>query len=125
MEQTGKIYKINDLEQISEKFKKREFVLEISNNPAYVEKVLFTLAQDRVDLIENYKTGDEITVSINLKGKEWTNPKDGVVRFFNTLDVWKITAASAQGSANSSQKEEDITERVPSTGTDTDDDLPF
>jgi len=125
MEQTGKIYKINDLEQISEKFKKREFVLEISNNPAYVEKVLFTLAQDRVDLIENYKTGDEITVSINLKGKEWTNPKDGVVRFFNTLDVWKITAASSQGSANSSQKEEDITERVPSTGTDTDDDLPF
>ena len=40
---TGKIYQINETQQITEKFSKREFVLELSNNPAYVEKVLFTL----------------------------------------------------------------------------------
>ena len=81
---TGKIYQINETQQITEKFSKREFVLELSNNPAYVEKVLFTLTRDKIDSINEYKVGDTINVKYNLKGREWTSPQ-GDVKFFNTF----------------------------------------
>ena len=34
--------------------------------------------------------GDQVEVSFNLNGREWVNPK-GESKFFNTLDVWKIS----------------------------------
>ena len=33
-------------------------------------------------------------VSINVRGRKWTD-KEGNDRFFNTLEVWKITNESA------------------------------
>ena len=32
----------------------------------------------------------------NLRGREWTNP-EGVVKHFNSIDAWKITANSNGG----------------------------
>jgi len=115
----GKIYQIKEVEKITEKFSKREFVLEISNNPAYVEKVLFTLIMDKTDLIDNYKVGDSITVNYNLKGREWTSPQ-GDVRFFNTLEVWKIS----EGESKVEQPTQEDLKNVVSNDEDGDD-LPF
>lgn len=126
MEVTGKFYKIQDVQEITEKFKKKEFVLEMSTNPAYVEKVIFQLSQDRVDLIDSYKEGDEVKVHYNLKGREWTSPK-GEVKFFNTLDVWKVEDVSSESNDNPQRNEEDLTKRVDlnENSSDDDDDLPF
>jgi hypothetical protein len=102
---TGKIYQINETQQITEKFSKREFVLELSNNPAYVEKVLFTLTRDKIDSINEYKVGDTINVKYNLKGREWTSPK-GDVKFFNTLEVWNISSSSDEAKSSESQNDD-------------------
>lgn len=127
MEEKGKFYKIKDTQVISEKFKKREFVLEVSNNPAYVQKVLFQLTQDKVDMIEGFNEGDEVKVYFNLQGKEWTSPK-GEVKFFNTLDVWKLESLNETGGSNnnSTHNDEELTTKVDlNSPVEDDDDLPF
>ena len=75
--------------QVSEKFKKREFVITIDTNSNYPEHVSFQLAQDKVSLIDTLQVGEEIKVHFNLKGREWNSPQ-GETRYFNTLDAWKI-----------------------------------
>ena len=90
----GTVKVINAEQVISEKFKKREFVIE-DNSGQYPQVILFQLAQDKTSLIEPFSEGNEVTVYFNLRGREWTSPKDGQVRFFNTLDAWKIEGAAA------------------------------
>lgn len=119
----GKIYKILDTQQVTEKFRKREFVLEVTNNPAYVQKVLFTLILDNVSMLDGFSVGEEVSVKFNLKGKEWTSP-NGDVKYFNTLEAETITSNSSGG--GQAQNDGDLMKRVDtdSSGSD-DDDLPF
>jgi len=42
-------------------------------------------------LFNNFRPGQPLTVSINLRGREWTNPQ-GEVKVFNTLQCWKVTS---------------------------------
>jgi len=100
---SGKITVIFETAQINETFKKREFVIEYSDNSQYAEFIKFELFQDKCDLINDFNVGDEVEVAFNLKGRKWTDPK-GVDKYFNTLQAWKLdkkgTAAPAQeGSA--------------------------
>jgi len=103
----GKIKTINATEVVTEKFKKREFVL-IDNSGQYEQIIQFQAMQDRVDMLDNFKEGDNVNVFFNLRGRQWTNPQDEV-KTFNTLDAWKIE----------SETPGEIKESGP------DDDLPF
>ncbi len=93
MDITGIIKVKNDERVVSEKFKKRDFVL-TDNSSQYPQHVLFQLAQDKTSLIDQYNVGDEIKVHFNLRGREWTDPK-GEVKYFNTLDAWRIEGISS------------------------------
>jgi len=84
----------SDERQVSDTFKVREFVL-TDNSSQYPQHLQFQLVQDKCTLLDNINVGSEITVNFNLRGREWTS-KEGVVKYFNTLDAWKI---EAQGSA--------------------------
>lgn len=105
-------------QQVSEKFKKREFVLS-DNSPSYPQTVLFQLTQDRCSLIENVNVGQEITVHFQLKGREWKNPQ-GEVKYFNSLDVFRIEKGQSAGA--SAQEPSFSNESLVPTP---DDDLPF
>jgi hypothetical protein len=85
----GKIIAITETVQVSDKFKKREIVLE--DNGTYPQTICFQLAQDKCDLVNPLIIGQMATVHYNLRGKSWTNPQ-GETKYFNTLDVWKIEA---------------------------------
>jgi len=117
MKISGVIYNIGDTQNISDKFKKRDFVLEIKNNEAYVQKVLFTLILDKVDTIDSCKVGDQVEVDFNLQGKEWTSPS-GEVKFFNTLSVYGITKKQKVETLNAAE----VQNRVDVQNQD---DLPF
>lgn len=84
----GKIKVINEIQEISEKFKKREFVV-TDTSSMYPQDVMFQSVQDKCAMLEGYSVEDEVEVSFNLRGREWTSP-DGVVKYFNTLDAWRI-----------------------------------
>jgi translation initiation factor IF-3 len=87
MEVIGKIKVINDTIKVSEKFSKREFV--ITTEDLYPQDVQFQLTQDKCTLLDMFKTGDNVKVSFNLRGREWISPQ-GEIKYFNTLEVWKI-----------------------------------
>ncbi len=94
----GRIVDIFDTTQVSEKFRKREFVIEFAENPQYPEFVKFELVQDKCDLIDNFREGEEVDVSFNLRGRAWTN-QQGVKNYFNSLQAWRIQPAGQVASA--------------------------
>jgi hypothetical protein len=92
----GKIHKIFNTQKVSDTFKKREFVVEYRENPQYAEYLKFELIQDKCDLLDSLKEGQEADVYFNLKGREWVNPKGEKV-YFNSLQAWRIE--SMEGSS--------------------------
>ena len=98
---TGILKVKNSEVQVSERFKKREFVLTTEPGSQYPQSVQFQLAQDKCSLINDYNIGEEIKVHFNLRGREWV--KEGQeVKYFNTLDAWRIERV---GTSNNSSNQ--------------------
>lgn len=85
---TGNVKVINPTQVVSDKFRKREIVV-TDNSGQYPQDVLFQLTQDKVELADSLAVNDTVNVSFFLRGREWTSPQ-GEVRYFNSLDIWKI-----------------------------------
>ena len=92
IEATGKLHTIFETKQVSERFSKREFVVELADNPKYPQTVLFQLTGDRVSQLDGMNVGDQVRIEFSLRGREWRSPS-GEVKYFNSLDVWKIEPA--------------------------------
>jgi len=105
MTATGQLIEIFDTQQVTDKFAKREFVVEMGNNPQYPETVIFQLVQDKCDLLDGYKKGDQIEVGFDLKGRKWTN-KEGIDKYFNSLQAWKLNKVGAQQAAPAQQEDD-------------------
>ncbi|GAA0876654.1 hypothetical protein GCM10009118_30640 [Wandonia haliotis] len=118
----GNIKVINDTQVISEKFRKREFVV-TDNSGQYPQDVLFQLTQDKTDLLNDMQLNEMVSVSFFIRGREWTSPS-GEVRYFNSLDVWKIEKQSGgmPTPQDMSPASSDSAETFVEEG---DDDLPF
>lgn len=98
---TGTIYRIEETVQVSEKFKKREFVLvttEEINAKTYFNYVKMQLVQNKCDLLDYYAEGEEVTVSFNVKGNKWE--KDGKENFITNLDAWRIESTGTKPTGN-------------------------
>ena len=85
-----------DTQQKTERFRLREFVIELADNPRYPQYVQFQLTGDRCENLDGFNVGDEVRVEFSLRGREWTSPK-GDVRYFNSLDVWTIERVGGAG----------------------------
>ena len=72
-------------------FKSRKVWVIDDENADYPQTLEVEVAQDKVNLFNNFRPGQPLTVSINLRGREWTNPQ-GEVKVFNTLQCWKVTS---------------------------------
>lgn len=88
LELKGTIKKIGDIQTFASGFQKREFVLLTSEQ--YAQPIMIELLQDKVDIIEPFKVGDEAEVGINISGREWVSPQ-GETKYFNSIKGWKIT----------------------------------
>ena len=122
----GKIKVINETQVISEKFKKREFVV-TDTSSMYPQDVMFQSVQDKCDMLNGYAVEDQVEVSFNLRGREWTSP-DGVVKYFNTLDAWRIEKMGQGGgipAAGPSDMSLDAKPSASAEGSGEKDDLPF
>jgi hypothetical protein len=94
IEAIGKLHTIFDTKQVSERFSKREFVVELADNPKYPQTVLFQLTGDRCAQLDGMNVGDQVRIEFSLRGREWRSPS-GDVKYFNSLDVWKVEPARA------------------------------
>lgn len=91
MEISGKIEFLGADEVVSASFTKRDIV--ITTPEQYPQSILIQFTQDKCDLLDKYKVGDEVEISINLRGRKWTNA-EGVDKWFNTIQGWKIKKLS-------------------------------
>lgn len=96
---TGTLHLINDTQQISARFQKREFVVELADNPRYPQLVQFQLTGDRCSNLDGFKVGDPVDLDFSLRGREWRSPR-GEIKYFNSLDVWTIEHAGASAGAD-------------------------
>ena len=92
---SGTLKVLNPTVQVSEKFSKREFVVTESSS-MYPQDIMFQLTQDKCSLLDGYNVNDQIEVSFNLRGREWTSPQ-GEVKYFNSLDAWRLDRVGAGG----------------------------
>lgn len=112
---SGKIKVKNDTQQVSDKFRKREFVVTDSSGN-YPQDIQMQLTQDNVSNLDPISVGDDVNVSFFIRGREWTNPQ-GEVKYFNSLDVWKIEKIGSSQPKTETHKAELLE--------DDDDQLPF
>lgn len=95
MEVNGKIKVINPEQQVSTSFRKRELV--VVTEEQYPQFISINFVQDKCDLLNNYRVGEQVKVSINLRGREWVNPQ-GETKYFNDIQGWKIEKVNASPS---------------------------
>jgi hypothetical protein len=93
---TGKVIDILPAIQVSDKFKKREFVIEkkdTGGSGVFIDYIKFQLLQDRCDLINESYMNEDVKVTFNIKGNKWE--RDGKVNYFTNLDAWKLERLQA------------------------------
>jgi hypothetical protein len=92
---TGRVVDVMPVNQVSDKFKKREFVIEkkdTGGSAVFIDYIKFQLVQDKCDLINESFINEEVKISFNLRGNRWE--RDGRVNYFTNLDAWKIERVS-------------------------------
>ena len=89
---SGRLAERFETQKVSDRFQKREFVLEIKStgNTGYefVDFIKFQATQDKCSLLDQFGINDEVKVSFNLKGRKWE--RDGQVSYFTNLEAWRV-----------------------------------
>src|SRR5690606_13961044 len=94
MEVVGKVRMIDQIKEVgSNGCRKRDIV--ITTEAQYTQHISIQFVQDKVNLLDAFKPGDDVRVSINLRGREWVNPQGETV-YFNTIQGWKIEKLVAE-----------------------------
>ena len=88
MEVLGKIKIIGDIKTFGDNgFRKREVV--ITTQEQYPQHLLIEFIQDRCELLDSFNVGENVKISINLRGRDWENP-EGEIKYFNSIHGWRI-----------------------------------
>ena len=59
---------------------------------------VFARTVKKTSELDKYKEGDKVQVNINIRGREWQSPQ-GEVKYFNSIQGWRISAMEAAGGA--------------------------
>ena len=83
----GYIEEIQPLETFSSGFRKQCLI--IKTEGTYPQVISIEFLQDKVDLLNSYKKGENVSVSYNINGRPWTSPQ-GETKYFNSIVGWRI-----------------------------------
>lgn len=125
---SGTVRKVDTEEiSVSASFTKRELVVTTEEQYPQHISIDFTQGKCNSDL-DRLEIGSKVSVSVNLRGREWTNPQ-GEVKYFNQITGWKVShnttpvaaqpaapaqaaqaeaPAAAQTAANFNEEDEDV-----------------
>lgn len=93
MEVQGKVKMVGETQTFgSNGFRKREIV--VTTDEQYPQHIMIEFIQDKTDLLNNYQVGQDVKISINLRGREWVNPQ-GETKYFNSIQGWRIENVAA------------------------------
>ena len=86
-ELTGKIKLIQETRTFDSGFQKREMVVTVDEG-RYPQDINIEFVQDKIALLDALTPGQEVTVTFDLRGREYNG------RYYNNLNGWKIDAAA-------------------------------
>jgi len=109
MEVTGKILKVGETQEFgSNGFKKRQVVvnevIEIQDKK-YDNPVLIEFVQKNCDKLDGFSVGDEVTVDINIRGREYK--KDGETKYFTSVQGWRVQSVEGNTQASPVEAEQE------------------
>ena len=90
MKVTGRIHFVGAIRKVSDKFKSKDVV--ILTEDKYPQYITIQFTQEKTELISQNNIGEQVEVSINLRGREWKSPT-GEIKYFNTIEGWQINTA--------------------------------
>ncbi len=123
MEVLGKIKKIDETKTFGTNgFRKREMV--VTTDEQYPQMIMVEFIQDKCDLLNSFNVGDDVKISINLRGREWVNP-EGEAKYFNSIQGWRIEKTMTNESGETAPLEAQTFEPATSVDENEPDDLPF
>ncbi len=96
MEVQGRIKMVGETQTFGNNgFRKREIV--VTTEEQYPQHIMVEFVQDKTELLNSYKEGQQVKISINLRGREWVNPQ-GETKYFNSIQGWRIEALQPEAS---------------------------
>ncbi len=113
---TGKIKIIQEAKIFDSGFTKREMVV-IVEDGRYPQEINIEFVQDKVSLLDPLQAGQEVTVTFDIRGREYNG------RYFNNLQGWKI-ATTSQKTAFTNETEPTMPDHFTSSNFD-EGDIPF
>ena len=123
MELQGKIKMIGTTATFgSNGFRKRELVIETDEQ--YKQTILIEFVQDKTDLLDSFKVGEDAKVGINVRGREWVNPQ-GETKYFNSIQGWNINKTASDKLAEGAKIIDYSFEPAGDLDEDDTDDMPF
>lgn len=83
LEVKGKIKSIGPVYEISQSFSKQALI--VTTDEQYPQDILIEFHNDNTDKLHGFHPGQQVTVGINLRGKQANNGK-----YYNTIVGWWI-----------------------------------
>ena len=123
MELLGKIKLIGDIKTYGDNgFRKRELVL--TTEEQYPQHILIEFIQNNCELLDNYGIGQTVRIGINIRGREWESPDQGI-KYFNSIQGWRIESLDDQVMDSAPEDLPIESDNPPKDDDLTEDDLPF
>lgn len=131
----GFLTKVFDVQQVTEKFSKCEFVIQTPDD-RYPQTIKMEAQNSYIDLLLAFPVGSFLKIKYDLKGREYQKDT-GEVQYFNTAVAWRFENMNPlaqntqqkpleQGNDTPPQKQpESVTTAPPKVQANGDDDLPF
>lgn len=93
MELNGSVHLIGQTETVGNNgFTKRQLV--IATSEQYVQYIPIDFVKDKTSVLDNFKVGDNVNVSVNVRGSEYNG------KYYVNLQGWKINKSANDVSVN-------------------------
>lgn len=89
------------------KTQKKSLIL--TTEDRYPQTLEIEFLNDKINVLQGYDQGEKVEIGINIRGREWTSPKNEV-KYFTSLSGWKIdrTVGLTNATQNQDRKETQV-----------------
>lgn len=98
-ELSGTVKVVFELQTFSSGFSKRELVVSVPDG-SYTQDISLEFIKDKADLIDDLRVGEQVTISFNIKGREYNG------RYYNNLQGWKVVSQNMTNSSENKSEQQ-------------------
>lgn len=88
LEVVGKVYFKSEIELIGANQMKKQIIV-VDTGGEFAQKIPVEFIKDKVDLLNNLQIGQQVKVSVNVRGNEYQD-RNQVTRFGLSFQGWKL-----------------------------------